>query len=186
MSETGIIGISGKMGSGKDTLADLIISKDPEYKKVSFASKLKKMGAFLTGTPIELWFTQEGKNVYLNDWGMTIGEFQQKLGTDAIRLGLHENAWVLALFADYNEGDKWIITDVRFPNEADAVSRYGGTLVRLVGDPGKVRANSTRDLNHISETALDNYRGFDLTYENTQGMVALGDFAEFILRYPIL
>ena len=71
-------------------------------------------------------------------------------------------------------------------NEADAVSRYGGTLVRLVGDPGKVRANSTRDLNHISETALDNYQGFDLTYENTQGMVALGDFAEFILRYPIL
>ena len=77
------------------------------------------------------------------DWDMTYREFLQKLGTEAMRDGLHTNVWVNALFADYiphkKEGGfqrsvkdtngipydfeyeveypNWIITDMRFPNE---------------------------------------------------------------------
>lgn len=32
---------------------------------------------------------------------MTVREFLQRIGTDAMRVGLHENTWVNALFADY-------------------------------------------------------------------------------------
>src|SRR5688572_22641491 len=102
MHKTGlVIGISGKIGSGKDTLADLINKKaNGRFERKSFAYKLKQIGALLTGTKIDLWFTQEGKNEYLPEWGMTIGEFQQKLGTECIRNNLHTNGWVIALFAD--------------------------------------------------------------------------------------
>jgi hypothetical protein len=38
----------------------------------------------------------------------------------------------------------------------------------LEGDPIGVRANSLRDLNHISETNLDNYNKFDKVIYNNK------------------
>lgn len=176
-----IIGLSGKMGSGKDTLADLVLKLDPSFEKVSFAKKLKEVGAFLTNTNKELWFTQEGKNIYLPEWGMTIGTFQQKLGTDAMRNNLHRATWRLALFANIRPSSKWVITDVRFPDEAEDIRNKTGILVRVNGDPKNCRATSTRDINHISETALDTYSNFDLQYENNKSLADLEKFAKFIL-----
>lgn len=177
-----LIGINGKLGSGKDTLASLI-KKHASVNNVvnkSFAYKLKIMGAFLTGTEEPLWFSQEGKNVMLPAWGMTIGEFQQKLGTEAIRNGLHTNAWVLALMADYDKIFNWIITDVRFPNEADVVKEHGGIVIRIDGDPAGVRARSSRNLNHPSEISLDNYENFDYRYMNNKSLDDLENFAKDI------
>jgi len=187
-----IIGISGTIGSGKDTLASLIIKQaTKKYKDVhnihldinkvpqlkSFAYKLKTVGAFLTNTDKQLWFTQEGKNIFLPEWGMTIGEFQQKLGTDACRDGLHVNTWVLSLMSEYTPEANWIITDVRFPNEADIVKKNNGIVIRINGDPAGVRAKSLRNLNHPSETALDNYENFDYVYVNDKSLEDLEIFA---------
>jgi hypothetical protein len=91
---------------------------------------------------------------------MTYRELLQKLGTEAMRDGLHINVWVNALFADYrlwSDGSKdwypnWIITDMRFPNELEAVVERKGITIRVN------RNNGTRaiDINpHPSETALD-------------------------------
>jgi hypothetical protein len=176
-----IIGISGKIGSGKDTLADLIIKRDPQFEKKSYAYKLKKTGAFLTGTDEALWFTQEGKNILLAEWGMTIGVFQQKLGTEAIRDGLHNKAWILSLFGDLKQDSKWIITDLRFKNEAYAVKERGGFLIRIEGDPAKVRANSTRDMTHPSETDLDDFNEWDSLYKNVGTLANLETYAKLIL-----
>ncbi len=71
---------------------------------------------------------------------MTVRMFLQELGTNAVRDNIHENAWVNALFADYRrnkDGEaihrfpNWIITDVRFPNEAKAVTDRGGINIRV-------------------------------------------------------
>ena len=105
---------------------------------------------------------------------MTVREFLQKLGTEAMRDNLHTNVWVNALFADYKAkwvptGDaieedevslkkkypNWIITDMRFENELEAVVKKGGITIRVVR-PGTVVGN------HPSETALD---GFIMHYE---------------------
>ena len=81
------------------------------------------------------------------EWGMTYREFLQKLGTEAMRDGLHTNVWVNALFADYKMSyvqhpsieyvdykayPNWIITDMRFPNEMDAVVERKGITIRVV------------------------------------------------------
>ena len=86
----------------------------------------------------------------------------QKIGTDLFRNQLHPNIWVNALFVDYKSkfADRdgfvtsklengivkwkpdpifepfhypnWIITDIRFQNEADAVTERGGKLIKVV------------------------------------------------------
>lgn len=118
---------------------------------------------------------------------MTVREFLQKLGTDAMRFGLHQNTWVNALMADYKSSyispernivdlstpternvitmlhlseavkevasyPNWIITDVRFPNEAQAIKNRGGIVVRIERPD-----NPYPKSEHESETALDNW-----------------------------
>ena len=83
----------------------------------------------------------------------TYRQFLQNLGTEAMRDGLHTNVWVNALFADYKraldlvksedtkynlkveevgEYPNWILTDMRFPNEMEAVVEKGGITIRVV------------------------------------------------------
>jgi hypothetical protein len=116
---------------------------------------------------MEETMSREGKLKFLPEWGMTVGEMQQKIGTEAIRNNLHHDAWVLSLFSKYHpETDNWIVSDVRFKNEADYIKKMGGLLIRLNGDPTSLRGNDQRDMNHASEVELDNYDGFDLIFEN--------------------
>ena len=97
---------------------------------------------------------------------MTVRQLLQELGTDACRNNLHPNVWVNALMSDYKPAkltqynpSKWIITDTRFPNEAEAVKSKNGVMVRVVR-PGFRPVNS-----HTSETSLDDYP-FDFIIEN--------------------
>lgn len=98
---------------------------------------------------------------------MSVREFLQKLGTDGLRNGLHGNIWVNALFADYKPETilrnphevimpNWIITDMRFPNEAQAVIDRGGITVRIDRPDNPVPPGG-----HISETALNDWN-FDM------------------------
>jgi len=57
---------------------------------------------------------------------------------------------------------------VFFPNEAEAIKKRGGMVIRLEGDPTGVRLRSKRDQNHISETALDNFMHFDVIVDNSK------------------
>jgi hypothetical protein len=194
-----IIGISGYSGSGKD-LAGTIIQEISlnKWEVKKWAGKLKTMASILTGIPVEKFEDQEFKKTELGpEWSslkmrpgkrqdgifpkkqdmqlvpMTVRDLLQKLGTDAIRDGLHTNAWVNAVMADYKIGpffpevtaDKhaaypnWIITDTRFPNEAEAIKKAGGIVIRI-NRPGVQPINP-----HPSETSLDNWN-FDAVINN--------------------
>lgn len=173
-----IIGISGKTGSGKDTLAAILQYVDPERKwqVKKFAGKLKEAASLLTGVPIDKWEDQEFKNQLMPViWGsMTYREFLQKFGTEAVRDHVHINTWCNALFAGYTPDQNWIITDVRFPdNEAKGIRDRGGFLIRMNRD-------GSPKLDHISETALDNYAGFYLTIDNNSTMETLVNMAVYI------
>ena len=102
MKNKNLISVSGRIGSGKDTVAQMIINLNSEYKIKKFAGKLKQITSILTGADIGSLEDQEFKKKYIGDeWGMTYREFLQKIGTEGLRNGLHENVWVNALFADY-------------------------------------------------------------------------------------
>jgi hypothetical protein len=183
-----IYSVSGKLGSGKDTVAKIIQDIEPgKWKIKKWAGKLKLVATMLTGVPVEMWEDQDFKYQKMtSEWGnMTYREFLQKLGTDGLREGLHKNVWVNALMADYfpisqcdREGfiyPNWLITDTRFPNEAEAVKKARGVsiLVRrpcaICGELGTHLATCGQQYlaqnQHPSETSLDSY-SFDYTIDN--------------------
>jgi hypothetical protein len=187
-----LIGISGKIGSGKDTFAEIIRllvaapymtnqtvehylrNPNPYVTKTDwvvkkFANKLKEIASILCGVPAYKFEDQEFKKTMMApEWDMTYREFLQKLGTDAMRNGLHTDTWVNATFANFNASSRWLITDVRFPNEAAAVLDKKGTLIRLE------RNSDTGD--HPSETALDDF-DFPIVIKNTGTLSELIDKA---------
>jgi hypothetical protein len=175
-----IIGISGKIGSGKDTAAQIIMDLNPKFEKKSFAFKLKQIVALLTGTTLEDNLTQEGKLKHIDEFNMNLGKIQQVIGTQALRDSFDIDVWIKSLFVDYKQSNGeyplWVISDVRFKNEANYIKKMGGILIRLEGDPSKVRENSNRDLNHLSETDLDNYDKFDYIYQNITSLEELKNF----------
>jgi hypothetical protein len=183
-----VIGVSGKIGSGKDAFAELFQTHALEeygqyFQNKKFAYNLKKIVSILTGVSMEDVLSREGKKKYLEDWGLTIGEIQQLLGTEAVRNNIHNDAWVLSLFGTYEEGkDNWIVTDVRFKNEAEIVKKKGGVLIRLNGDPLNSKTGDDRNMTHQSEIDLDDYEGFDYVYENVPPIENLQKFVEKIAK----
>lgn len=164
-----------------------------------FAGKLKDIASHLTGIDVEDFEDQEFKKTELgSEWDyqidefntptkMTVRDFLQKLGTDAMRMGLHDNVWVNALMADYQPLDidplteaetmpNWIITDVRFPNEAQAIKDKGGIIIR-VDRPGVKPIN-----NHLSEIGLDGWK-FDYKIANISDIFSLKQTVEQILKH---
>ncbi len=75
----------------------------------------------------------------------------QRLGTDAGRRLLGEDVWVDAALTALPRHRGVVLTDVRFPNEADAIRARGGVVVRVTR-PGVGPVNG-----HVSETAMDDY-----------------------------
>lgn len=217
-----IIGISGKIKSGKDAIGKIIqmlaqginsntqiteyvnetdiTDSDWEIKK--FADKLKDIVCLLINcTREELedrdfkekelgeewWYytdslfnsTDSEQNLYSyskyhrqlkNDLNfyiikLTPREILQLLGTEAGREIIHPNIWVNALFSKYTESSNWIITDVRFPNEIQAIKDRGGIVIRVERDD-LLRLGYLDKNAHTSETALDNYKDWDYTIKN--------------------
>lgn len=133
----------------------------------------------------------------------TIREFLQTLGTECLRDNLSKNIWAAALFADYKplmsvsfgimdlgastlqmekmsksvpiEYPNWIITDMRFPNEAQAIKDKGGIIIH-------VERPFVKPINdHPSEVGLD-YWDFDYAIGNVSDLVSLEFTVENILK----
>lgn len=169
-----LIGISGKMGAGKDTLANRLITfltrecvRPPAggVAHLKFAMRLKKVVSLVTGTTVDDNLHHKEKTVALFG-NKTLGQLQQEIGT-SFRTIYHPNVWVDPVIQDARkhcrEGAVSIISDVRFPNEADAIREAGGMVIRLecAAEP-----LDGRDSAHISETALDDYACFDVVIFN--------------------
>lgn len=148
-----LIGFTGKMGSGKSKQADLLEDWDSGIGVRSFALPLKGLSNELLCVPGHI---RPDKNQFFPKWGMTYGQFLQWFGTDVVR-AKNPDAWVDMAMEFAKTDVVSVFDDVRFPNEADAIRSRGGVIIRLIGDPAGIRAASTRDKNHESETAMDDY-----------------------------
>jgi hypothetical protein len=102
----------------------------------------------------------------------------QLLGTECGRDIIHPNVWVNSLMSEYKmnyaqhpdidyieskQYPNWIITDMRFPNELQAIKDRGGITIRVNRVPFDSIEETMRF--HPSETALDNAK-FDYTIIN--------------------
>jgi len=174
-----IIGISGKIGSGKDTFAELLAEQlKGKVERHALADKLRLITEIVSGIRMTTThevnkpfcneirnYTQDQKNLVIKQFNKTIGKTLQLIGTDLFRNNYDTDIWVKSFFNEelddiLNDGKIIVVPDVRFVNEANYILQEGGYLIRLEGDPMGVRENSLRDLNHFSETNLDDYTNF--------------------------
>lgn len=133
-----IIGISGVARSGKDTLANNFVKIFKEYgvksKRYALADQLKKESrSFIKKTlNIDLFNLTEEEKVlirpFLVFWGTQI------------RRKNNENCWIEALEKQLSPDTLTIVSDIRYPNEADWIKNNNGILIHIsrIGNDGNV------------------------------------------------
>jgi hypothetical protein len=146
-----IIGLTGRVGCGKDTAASAII-ETMGFEKASFAEPLKATLCYLFGWNMKQWEDLEWKETP-NDacFGKTPRYVAQTFGTDWGRNMIDHNIWVELAIREL-AGDRIVFTDVRFDNEAQAIRDAGGYVVEVV----RRQEGSRTDYNtHSSEAGID-------------------------------
>tara|TARA_A100001035_G_scaffold182011_1_gene144794 strand:- start:2490 stop:3101 length:612 start_codon:yes stop_codon:yes gene_type:complete len=138
-----IIGMCGLIGTGKDTVADILVN-NYNFIKVSFADKLKDGVAtvfswdrnMLEGTTDESRTWREQKDEF---WSRETNEHitprlvLQMFGTDCMRNGFYNGIWVSIVKQQIinNPNKNFVIPDVRFPNEAKMIKEVNGEVWRI-------------------------------------------------------
>jgi hypothetical protein len=173
-----IIGLCGSQGSGKDTVANILIS-EYGFVKLTFASTLKDVVAVLFSWSRDLL---EGLTEESRLWRETVDDFWseklsipnftprkalQMIGTDLFRLHFNNDIWIsivenkIGAMLKNNPKTNIIISDCRFANEFSLIKRFPDshiiTILRV--------KNSTNKLAHSSETEWVNYN-FDAILQN--------------------
>jgi hypothetical protein len=141
-----IIGLSGLIGSGKNTAADYL-KRSHGYTQLAFADALKDTVGNIFRWPRHLLEGDTDESRIFREtidgwWGRRLGikNFTpryalQHIGTDVFRQHFNDSIWILSVeskIADLQEhGYSVVVTDVRFPNEMDSLRRLGARFLLI-------------------------------------------------------
>ena len=161
------IGLGHYRRVGKDSFANFLIEacreRDPSIVigKRSFAYKLKQVCHELYGwaglREPEFYESREGeqyREIVLPEIGKSPRQIWIDMGAKAVRRHVYEPTWLDYLLKGQHDLDVMVIPDVRFPNEAEAIRKSGGVLVKVVRPgfgPGP----------DVADRALLGYDGWD-------------------------
>jgi hypothetical protein len=149
-----LIGLTGRIGSGKSTVA-AFLQDEFAFEHVAFADPLVDMiGALFHAAGIDgAWMTERALKEQPTTLGFSYRHLAQTLGTEWGRLKLAPDFWLRVLRhkldGPHMQGHNVVISDVRFPNEAELITQRGGVVVRVLRDqPYQARR-------HVSEAYTD-------------------------------
>jgi hypothetical protein len=143
-----LVGITGRAGSGKDTVADYLCSTHG-FLKLSFAGPLKAMLAIIDmPEPVDRALKEQPIPGFDFSWR----EAAQKLGTEFGR-GLDPDIWTKIMerkLAHFADDVRIVFSDVRFENEAAMIRKLGGKVLHITGRAAELGANA----GHASEAGI--------------------------------
>lgn len=138
-----IVGIAGFIGSGKDTIADYLITFKG-FRRMSYAGPLKDAISAIFGWDRDLL---EGNTKYSREWRDKIDPWWaerldikhltprwvlQQWGTEVGRRAFHDDIWIASVENKLRTlQDNIVISDCRFPNELNSIKRAGGITIRV-------------------------------------------------------
>ena len=155
------IGLCGRAGSGKDTVRS-ILEMHHDFAGLAFAEPIRAMLRELltsNGCSDDYITRRELKETAIPGLGISYRQMAQTLGTEWGRQQLGGNFWLNVAntyLADLRTQGyrRFVVSDVRFANEAEWVRQQGG-LVWLIDRPG---IDDVRP--HVSE-AMPTSAGFE-------------------------
>lgn len=167
-----LIGIHGKAGVGKDTVASYISKHYPNVYGEPLARTLKDAAAIAFGIDRSIFDDPELKEEVNSYWGVSPRMIAQFVGTEMFRnvvVGLIPDSgldfWIHRLTGklngdlddgiEYDSTDTVIVTDVRFPNEATWILENSGALLHLVRTENKPVGIP----DHASEAGIGDVKG---------------------------
>lgn len=149
-----IIGVHGKKRSGKDTSADYLVEKYG-FEKIAFADGVRDclyalnpivdcyQGAARYRDVIDKFGYEKAKDFFPD-----IRKLLQRMGTAVGRELIDDDLWVNMLAQKVELDRNYVISDVRFVNEACYIRDWGGQVFRIV------RPSTEIPDDHISEQPL--------------------------------
>jgi phosphomevalonate kinase len=186
-----LIGLSGKLGSGKNYIAEKVIA--PYYKDkyniliLGFGDQVKNE---LYARDLELTYDLLYDNKSYNS-RKKLQEYATEYGRDKY----NENMWIRGLDMQIQTFCKRspkecliIICDVRFQNEAEYIKKNNGIIFRIVSPyrtEQRYWQESTNEKeynkisNHLSEINLDNYN-FDYIIKNDLNEINLNNIINYL------
>lgn len=170
-----LIGLVGKKGSGKDTLADFIV-KEYSFVKYAYATPLKEACKILFLLSDDQLHDRELKETIDNRWDMTPRKMMQTMGTDLIRTHIDPNFWIkhFSLWFKNNSEKNVIVTDCRFQNEIDIVIKLGGKIIKI--------NRETEFDEHESEVGIDKLQNIDFIINNNSTKSNLFDQVKYYIN----
>ena len=179
-SSPAFISISGVAGSGKSTVSEYLKQKFSVRYSIndfSFAGPLKDALVLWFGWDRQRLDTdfayKEGSTLddgtpdpFCERLGMSRRTIMQRMGTECMRQGMHQNFWIIMADLGVKLGridpsDIFIISDARFQNELDWVESINAYRILMLGN------TLTTHTTHASETEFLGWNGYDEQIRNS-------------------
>ena len=171
-----VIVLSGKARSGKDTSLEILKRK---YEQIG-----KKV--------ISLYYAS-----YIKEYAKKISSWDgndenkprtllQVLGTDIIRNTIDKNFFINRIIEDIKVHSKFfdviIIGDARFPEEIDYIKNEFKNVISVHINREDMNLLTEEEKKHVTETALDSYKGYDYEINNDGSIEELEEKLSIILK----
>lgn len=163
-----IVIFSGKQFCGKDTLAQIMLEKMPEFKRFAMGDVIKKTYSEQSGISIE---EIEANKAFHRPALIELGNWGRQQDPDF---------WLKKII---EQDGNIFVTDVRMKHEYEVFKSAGAISIRIEV-PREIRSSRGQLVNEndITETDLDEVQDWDYIVHNDKGLDELKQIANTLIK----